>query len=103
MNIQTIQALDGRQYVLLPLETYAKIKNEIDSLVSDRDDCTPFVLSDYVDNPVALARIEARLTQEQLASLLSVSQAYISQVENLDHVKPELLERAKLAIKSASQ
>ena len=98
MNIQTIQALDGRQYVLLPLETYAKIKDEIDNLMDD--DSVPFVLSDYVDNPIALARIEARITQMDLANVLNVSQAYISKIENLDHVKPELLEKAKLAIDS---
>ncbi|HHF7345999.1 TPA: helix-turn-helix transcriptional regulator [Legionella feeleii] len=38
----------------------------------------PGYASDYVDNPVALARIQAGLTQEELASLMGVTQAYIS-------------------------
>ena len=45
---------------------------------SRNDDYVPFVLEDYVDNPVALARIKAKITQAELARRMDVSQAYVS-------------------------
>ncbi len=36
-----------------------------------------FVHEDYVDNPIAVARIKAGITQEQLVQRLDVSQAYM--------------------------
>lgn len=44
-------------------------------------DYVPFELTDYVDNPVALARINAGLTQESLAKRMKVTQAYVSKLE----------------------
>jgi ribosome-binding protein aMBF1 (putative translation factor) len=51
----------------------------------------PFALEDYVDNPVALARIKARMTQDQLAQRLGVSQAYISKLEQQTKVTATVL------------
>lgn len=48
----------------------------------DQDEYVPFVLEDYVHNPVALARINAGVPQKELARLLKVSQAYISKLES---------------------
>ncbi len=64
----------------------------------DEQTYVPFVLEDYVDNPVAIARIKAGITQEQLAQRLGVSQAYISQVERLAYVTNKILERVCNAI-----
>jgi predicted transcriptional regulator len=50
---------------------------------------------DYVDNPIALARIKAHVTQEEVAKRLNVSQAYISKVENQQRVSAKLLEKVR--------
>jgi transcriptional regulator with XRE-family HTH domain len=63
------------------------------------DKYVPFVLEDYVDNPVALTRMKAHLTQKQLAERMGVTQAYISKVERQDKVTPMLIERSIKAIR----
>ena len=46
--------------------------------VADKSaDYVPFALEDYVDSPIALARIKAKVTQKELAKRLGVTQAYI--------------------------
>jgi transcriptional regulator with XRE-family HTH domain len=69
------------------------------TLHSTEDKYVPFVLGDYVDNPVALARMKAHLTQKQLAGRLGVTQAYISKIERQDKVTPALLDRVARAIR----
>lgn len=66
---------------------------------NDEQAYEPFVLEDYVDNPVALARIKAGITQEQLAQRLGVSQAYVSQIERRDTVTNKMLEQVHSAFK----
>jgi ribosome-binding protein aMBF1 (putative translation factor) len=108
MNLQKIKSLNGKdEYVLLPVAIYKALKVEIDSELahkgkSSKDDYVSFQLEDYVDNPIALARMKANLTQEQLAERLSVSQAYISKIERQDKVTPALLDRATKAIRRKS-
>lgn len=58
----------------------------------------PFQLEDYVDNPVALARIKTRVSQAELARRLGVSQAYISKVERQERVTAKLQERVSRAL-----
>ena len=106
MNLQKIKSLNGKdEYVLLPVAVYEALKNEIrDELThpkqkTDDDEFVPFVLEDYVHNPVALARMKAHLTQKQLAERMGVTQAYISKVEHQDKVTPTLLECATKAIR----
>jgi transcriptional regulator with XRE-family HTH domain len=53
----------------------------------------PFVLDDYVDNPVALARMKAHITQKELALRMNVTQAYVSKIERQEKVTPKLLAR----------
>ncbi len=76
MNIQTIKTLDGQEFVLLPLKCYKSLKPQIDEYLAhdeiDEDEYVPFVLEDYVKNPVALARIDAGVTQKELSDLLDV-------------------------------
>ncbi len=64
------------------------------------DDYLPFDVADYVDNPIALARIEAAVTQEELAKRANVTQAYISKVEAQEKVTATLLRKVKIALKN---
>ena len=105
MNLQIIRSPNGKEeYVLLPVAIYKALKDEIDGELahpqgkSSDDEYVPFVLEDYVDNPVALARMKAHLTQKQLAERMEVSQAYISKIERQDKVTPAILERVTKAI-----
>lgn len=63
------------------------------------DDYVPFELTDYVDNPVALACINAEMTQEELAKRMNVTQAYISKLEAHGKVTVKVLKKIKAAIK----
>lgn len=102
MSLHTIRALDGQEYVLLPTKVYRSLKKEIDRKLSDTasegDGYVPFDVANYVDNPVALARINARLTQEELAHRLGVSQAYVSKIESQERVSPKTLAKVKDAL-----
>ncbi len=102
MNLQTIKSIHGEvEYVLLPIDTFNVLRDEIMSqlqLSQKCDDYELFNLSDYVDNPIARLRIEAGIRQEDLANLMSVTQAYISKIENQDKVSPKVIKKVTLAI-----
>ncbi len=119
MTLQTIKSLDGKdEYVLLPIAVYQSLQDLIaremtersqaggtpslqDEIAREMDEDAaylPFVLEDYVDNPIALARMKAHVTQKELARRLDVTQAYISKVEHLEKVTPRLLERVMTAL-----
>ena len=51
-----------------------------------------------MDNPVALARIKARMTQDQLARRLGVSQAYISKLEKQTKVTAKVLAKVQTTL-----
>lgn len=98
MNLQVIKSIDGRdEYVLLPISVYKvlhqQIDNKLNKLIKTNNDYLPFDPADYVDNPIALARIKARITQEQLAKHMNVSQAYISKIEKQKKVTAKLMAR----------
>lgn len=103
-KVQVIRSLDGEpEYVLLPYDLYQALHIEIDRKLAARggtrnDDYVPFQLEDYIENPVALARIRARVTQAELARRLGVSQAYVSKVERQDRVTAKLLARVTEAL-----
>lgn len=106
MNLQRIKSLAGKdEYVLLPVAVYEALKDEIRNELAQAkkalaaDEYVPFVLEDYVANPVALARMKARLTQKQLAERLKVSQAYISKIEGQGKVTTSLLGRVHEALR----
>jgi ribosome-binding protein aMBF1 (putative translation factor) len=111
MSLQKIKSLEGKdEYVLLPIDIYRALKNEIDEQFAkprkrtrSEDSFVPFALEDYVDNPVALARIKSRLKQEELAEQMRVSQAYISKIENQAKVTAKLMDRVHEAIKRAKR
>lgn len=101
MSLQMIKSIEGRvEYVLLPFNTYRVLKKQIDHVMNEDEDYIPFKLEEYVQNPIALARIQARITQEELARYLKVSQAYISKVENKEGAKisKKLLEKVMMVI-----
>jgi DNA-binding XRE family transcriptional regulator len=102
MNLQIIKSIDGKaEYVLLPVNIYNSLRSEIEQALKnkyDSDDYVPFELTDYVDNPVALARINADMTQEELAKRMEVTQAYISKLEAQSKVTAKVLKKVKAAI-----
>ena len=104
MTLQTINSITGKpEYVLLPIAVYRALHQSIDRELKkfdsqDDDDYVPFDPADYIDNPVALARLKAHVRQKELAELLGVTQAYISKVENQDAVSPRLLARVREAL-----
>jgi len=64
------------------------------------NDYVLFELTDYVDNPVALARINADITQEELSKRIDVTQAYINKLEAQSKVTGKVLKKIKAAIES---
>ncbi|MCH9716880.1 MAG: helix-turn-helix transcriptional regulator [Gammaproteobacteria bacterium] len=103
MNLQTIKSLDGKlEYVLLPVAAYKALRHQITEQLrqtQDNEDYEIFDPADYVDNPVALARIQAAITQEELAKLMKVTQAYVSKIESQDKVTAKLLNKVHVALK----
>jgi len=108
-TLQTINAANGKpEYVLLPMPVYLALHKVIDRelqkmKLQEADDYMPYDPSDYVDNPVALARLRAHVRQEDLARLLGVTQAYISKVEHQEKVSPKLVARVKEVLKAYSK
>lgn len=107
MTVQTIKTTDNREYVLLPVVVYRALKDEIESALKtlgskegDADRYEPFVLEDYVGNPVALARIRADLTQQQLAEAMGVSQPYVAKLEAQEKITPKMLAKVRAAAKN---
>lgn len=107
MTLQTIKSIDGKdEYVLLPVTVYKALKEKIENELAGLEAATrkgdgyvPFVLEDYVDNPAALARMKAHITQKELARRLGVTQAYVSKIERQGKVTPQLLARVEAALK----
>ncbi len=106
LNIQIIKSLAGKpEYVLIPVSVYNALREYIEDELAGLEvmtekggDYAPFTLEDYVDNPVALARIKAKVTQGYLAKRMGVTQAYISKIEHQDKVTPKLLLKVKAAL-----
>ena len=103
MTLQIIKSIDGKaEYVLLPFNVYNALREEIEEALKKKysgENYAPFELTDYVDNPIALARINVGITQEELAKRMNVTQAYISKLEGQSKVTPKVLKKVKAAIK----
>lgn len=102
MSLQVIKSVDGKdEYVLLPITIYNALRDQISERmkkIKSKSDYVTFDPSDYVDNPIALARIKAGMTQEELAKRMKVTQAYISKIETQDKVTAKMLQKVKIAI-----
>jgi ribosome-binding protein aMBF1 (putative translation factor) len=102
--MQTIKSVDGQEFVLLPVSCYQGLKNQIDEFIakeqSEDDEYVPFVVEDFIKNPVALARIKAGVTQKELATLMGDTQGYISQLENSANVSAEAMLKVTNALKN---
>jgi DNA-binding XRE family transcriptional regulator len=103
MSLQIIKSVDGKdEYVLLPITVYHALYDQIcarlKNLEQYSDDYVPFDPDDYIDNPIALARIKAGMTQAKLAKRMKVTQAYISKIESQDSVTPKLMQKVKVAL-----
>ena len=107
LNLQVINSIAGKpEFVLIPVAVYNALREQIEDEVAGLEaaaeksgDYVPFALEDYVDSPVARARIKANITQKELAKRLGVTQAYISKVEHQAKVTPKLLAKVKAALK----
>ena len=106
MKLQIIKSVNGiNEYILLPIKIYVALRHEITETMKKTEDKNEYIAfdpADYVDNPIALARIQAKITQAELAQQMGVSQAYISKIEKQDKVTPKLLNKVKLALKNLS-
>jgi DNA-binding XRE family transcriptional regulator len=100
MSLQVIKSIDGKdEYVLLPIAVYHALRDQITARIGKfTNKNVSFEPENYIDNPVALARIKAGLTQEELAQRMNVSQAYVSKVESQQTVTAKILLKVKLAI-----
>lgn len=103
MNLQIIKSVDGKaEYVLLPIHVYHALRDQINHKLVDKknmDDYIPFDPTRYVANPVALARIKACITQQELAKRMNVTQAYISKLEKQNKISPKTLHKIKMALR----
>jgi hypothetical protein len=103
MNLQIIKSVNGNpEYVLLPISVYQTLRYAIDKELTHTlsNEYEPFQLKDYVDNPVALARMQANVTQEELAIAMDVTQAYISRIEHQNSVSAKVLMKVNTALNS---
>jgi DNA-binding XRE family transcriptional regulator len=96
MSLQIIKSIDGKaEYVLLPVAIYKALHHEISLALkkqpTDYEEYVAFDPADYVENSIALARIKAGITQQELAKQMGVTQAYISKAENSDKISAKLL------------
>lgn len=102
MNLQTIKSMDGKvEYILLPIAAYQALRHQITKQLKQANEDQEYEVfdpTDYIDNPVALARIQASITQEELAKLMSVTQAYVSKIENQEKVTAKMMQKVTTAI-----
>jgi DNA-binding XRE family transcriptional regulator len=102
MSLQVIKSINGKdEYVLLPINIYQALHSQIlerMNTVKNNDDVA-FEPADYVQNPIALVRIKASLTQAELAHRMKVSQAYISKIEGQESVTAKMLLKVKTALR----
>lgn len=102
MSIQVIKKKGKPDYLVIPYEEFLEFANDelieaayIQGIIQDpvEGEIVDFDFADYVDNPVVVARLNAGLTQSELAKRMGVSQAYISKLERSEKVSPKALKK----------
>lgn len=88
-------------FAVIPYDEYLALTvNKANKPKSKEDELVPFVLGEYIKNPIRVARVEAGLTQLELANRLNVTQGYISKIEGRNfEVTPALQERVSKAVR----
>jgi ribosome-binding protein aMBF1 (putative translation factor) len=88
-------------FAVIPYAEYVALTaNKAKKPKTKDDEFVPFVLSEYIKNPIPVARVEAGLTQQELAKRLKVTQGYISKIEGRSFdVTPVLMDRVTKAIR----
>lgn len=107
MNLQIIKSIHGQdEYVLLPVGVYESFREQIEDKLSvlelskgQEEDLVPFDPADFVQNPIALARMKAGIKQVDLAKKMEVSQAYISKLEHAETVSESVVNRVLDALR----
>lgn len=64
-------------FAVIPYADYLKLVGNS----NEENETVPFLLNDYIQNPIRVARIQANLSQQDLAEKLKVTQGYISRIE----------------------
>ncbi len=85
----------------MPFNIYHALRDKIEKALKKKyshKDYVAFNLTDYVDNPVALSRINAGITQQELAKRMKVTQAYISKLEAQKKVTAKVIKKIKTAL-----
>jgi ribosome-binding protein aMBF1 (putative translation factor) len=59
------------------------------------EDYISFDPANYIQNPIALARIRAPLSREELAQRLGISVFYLGKIERSTQVREKMLARVK--------
>jgi DNA-binding XRE family transcriptional regulator len=91
---QIIYENDKPTFVVIPYADYVELTAE--SANEDDNEYIPFVLSDYINNPIRVARIQAGLTQQEFAQRLGVTQGYVSRIEGRNFkVSDKLMTKVK--------
>lgn len=107
MNLQIIKGVNGQdEYVLLPVGVYESLREQIEDELSvldlskgQKEEFVPFDPADFVQNPIALARMKAGIKQVDLARKMEVSQAYISKLEHAETVSESAVNRVLDALR----
>ena len=88
-------------FAVIPYDEYLALTvNKARKPESAESELVPFVLGDYIKNPVRIARVDAGLTQQELAKRLDVTQGYISKIEGRNfEVSEALMKRVNKAIR----
>ena len=86
-------------FVVIPYEDYVAMSESAGPRAGEGDAFVPFVLGEFIRNPIRVMRIEAGLNQAKFARRLGVSQGYVSRIEGRHYkVSDRLLKRARAAL-----